>query len=330
MDGSGRSTSGSCTTVPSMYDDSSPTARALLALELLQGHPGITAERLGERLGVSERAARRYVAILREAEVPIDSVRGPYGGYRVGRGLRLPPLMFTATEALGLVMAVLEAHGGTEGDDPVAAAVGKMVRVLPENVARPLEALRAVSARRTDPDPPHPETTATLVRASADRRRVRMGYALGPHRERTLQVDPWAVVVRHGRWYVLGWSHAADARRMYRIDRVTSIEVLPEQFVPPPDLDPFRALEEQMSQGWPYPVEVEIDAPLEEVRRCLPRSLGRTEVIDDQRTRLVGSTENLNWYATEIAEIRATFRVVGGQEIRAAVRRLTQRLEDSL
>ena len=317
-----------------MYDDTSPTARALLALELLQGSPGITAERLGDRLGVSERAARRYVAILREAGVPIESVRGPYGGYRVGRGLRLPPLMFTATEALGLVMAVLEAHGAnhgtSHGDDPVASAVGKLVRVLPENVARPLEALRHVAARRTDPDPPHPETTATLVRASADQRRVRIGYALGPHRERTLQVDPWAVVVRHGRWYVLGWSHAADARRMYRIDRVRSVEVLSEGFTPPEGLDPLRALEEQMSQGWPYAVEVEIDAPLADVRHWLRRSLGRTEAIDDDRTRLLGTTENLHWYATEIAELSAPYRVVGGPELRAAVRDVAARMTASL
>jgi predicted DNA-binding transcriptional regulator YafY len=313
-----------------VYDDTSPTARALLALELVQGSPGISADRLGDRLGVSERAARRYVAILREAGVPVESARGPYGGYRVGRGLRLPPLMFTASEALGLVMAVMEAHGRAHGDDPVATAVGKIVRVLPENVARPFEALRRVAARRTDPDPPHPETTATLVRASSDQRRVRIGYALGPHRERTLQIDPWAVVVRHGRWYVLGWSHAADARRVYRIDRVRSIEVLSETFTPPEGLDPFRALEEQLSQGWPYAVEVEIDAPLEEVRHWMPRSLGRTEAIDDDRTRLTGTTENLNWYATEIAEIQATFTVVGGPEIRAAVGRLAQRLTDSI
>ena len=58
---------------------SSPTARALLALEVIQNSPGITAERLGERLGVTERAARRYVAILREADLPIESVTGPYG-----------------------------------------------------------------------------------------------------------------------------------------------------------------------------------------------------------------------------------------------------------
>ena len=60
-----------------MTAGTSPTARALLTLELLQGSPGITADRLADKLGVSERAARRYVAILREAGIPVESERGP-------------------------------------------------------------------------------------------------------------------------------------------------------------------------------------------------------------------------------------------------------------
>lgn len=98
--------------------DASPTARALLALELEQGTPGITADRLAGKLGVSDRAARRYVGILREAGIPIESTRGPYGGYRVGRGLRLPPLMFSTGEALGLVMAVLDGHHNASDAGP--------------------------------------------------------------------------------------------------------------------------------------------------------------------------------------------------------------------
>src|SRR5215468_10376760 len=122
-----------------MAPDRSPTARALLALEVIQNNPGITADRLGDRLGVTERAARRYVAILREAELPIDSVTGPYGGYQVGRSLRTPPLMFTAAEALGLVMAVLEGHrNAAEPTDLVGGALAKIVRVLPERVAGPV------------------------------------------------------------------------------------------------------------------------------------------------------------------------------------------------
>ena len=92
-----------------------PTGRALRVLELLQAQPGITGRHLATQLDVTERAARRYIAILREAGIPVESTRGPYGGYRVGRGLRLPPLVFTATEALGLVMAVLDGSHASRG-----------------------------------------------------------------------------------------------------------------------------------------------------------------------------------------------------------------------
>ena len=77
-----------------MKTDVSPTGRALQALELLQAQPGITAAQLSAQLGVTERAARRYVAILREADIPVESIRGRYGGYKLGRGIRLPPLLF--------------------------------------------------------------------------------------------------------------------------------------------------------------------------------------------------------------------------------------------
>ncbi|MFZ2503755.1 MAG: HTH domain-containing protein, partial [Nocardioides sp.] len=88
----------------------SPAARALVALELIERRPGINAADLAVRLGVTDRAARRYVAILREAGIPIEGVRGREGGYRLGRGVRLPPLHFGSSEALALVMAALDGH----------------------------------------------------------------------------------------------------------------------------------------------------------------------------------------------------------------------------
>ncbi|WP_167530397.1 helix-turn-helix transcriptional regulator [Microbispora hainanensis] len=177
-----------------MTHDESPTARALLLLELIQSSPGITAERLAGRLGVSERAARRYVGILREAGIPVESERGPHGGYRIGRGLRLPPLMFTQAEALGLVMAVLDGHhDSADPADPVGGALGKILRVLPEPVAGPAAAVRSLSTRHPEPGarPPSPETTAALVQACAGRRRLRLGYRIRPGDERVMEVDPW-------------------------------------------------------------------------------------------------------------------------------------------
>ena len=312
-----------------MRTGASPTARALLTLELLQGSPGITADRLADKLGVSERAARRYVAILREAGIPIESERGPYGGYRVGRGLRLPPLMFSATEALGLVMAVLDGHHDA-GDptDPVGSALGKIVRALPEPVAAQAEAVR----RSTAPAPdraaarPDPGTTSTLVQACSDRRRVRLGYRTEAGSEWVTEVDPWALVVRHGRWYLLCHSHQADALRAYRVDRVRGVEVLDDTFTPPDDLDPVALLEAHLAVGWEYEVEVVIDAPLATVGSRLPRALGRLEAVDDATTRLVGSTSNPWWYAEQLAVISSPYRIVGGPELRETTRVVGQRL----
>jgi predicted DNA-binding transcriptional regulator YafY len=309
--------------------ESSPTARALLVLDIVQGSPGITADRLADKLGVSERAARRYIGILREAGIPVESVRGPYGGYRVGRGLRLPPLVFSATEALGLVMAVLDGHHDA-GDptDPVGSALGKLVRALPESVAAQAETVRRTTAPAPDRGAarPDPATTATLVQACATHHLVRLGYRSEAGSEFDCDVEPWSVVVRHGRWYLLCRTLPAQALRAYRIDRVRSAEALAEQFEPPADLDPVAVLEAHLAVGWEYDVEVVVDAPVERVSRCLSPALGRLEPLADGRTRLVGSTSNPYWYAEQLATLPAPFRVVGGPELRATTRALGARL----
>ena len=312
-----------------MKPDASPTARALLALELIQGSPGITADRLAGKLGVSERAARRYVGILRDAGIPLESVRGCQGGYRIGRSLRLPPLMFTAAEALGLVMAVLDGHH--DASDPaglVGSALGKIVRALPEPVAAQAEAVR----RTTAPSPdraaarPDPATTTALVQACSDHRRVRLGYRSEAGSQQVIEADPWAVVVRHGRWYLLCWCHTAQARRAYRIDRVGEVQLLEDPFHPPVGLDPVGMLEDHLAVGWEYDVEVVIDAPLDTVTRCLPRALGQLEPLDARTTRLAGSTSNPVWYAGQLAAIPASYRIVRCPELQQAARSLGQRL----
>jgi predicted DNA-binding transcriptional regulator YafY len=312
-----------------VHSDASPTSRALLALELIQGSPGITAERLAEKLGVSERAARRYIGILREADIPIESVRGPYGGYRVGRGLRLPPLMFSAAEALGLVMAVLDGHhSASDPADLVGSALGKIVRALPEAVAAQAEAVRRTTAPAPDRAAarPDPAITSALVLACSDRRRVRLDYRSEAGAEWVAEVDPWSIVVRHGRWYLLCWAHKAKAQRVYRIDRVRDVEVLDGPASPPADLDPVAMLEEHMAVGWEYEVELVIDAPFDKVAPCVPRELGRLRPLDAGHSRLVGSTGNPVWYAERLAPIPAPYRIVKCPELQAAARKLGQRL----
>ena len=310
-----------------MAHDVSPTARALITLELIQNNPGITAQRLADRLGVTERAARRYVAILREADLPIQSVSGPHGGYRVGRGMRLAPLMFTAAEAMGLVMAVLEGHRkAADPADPVGAALAKIVRVLPERIAGHVRAVREVtSPLQTGESRPSPELTTALIESCARARRLRLTYRMRS-KDRLMEVDPWAVVLRHSLWYLLCWSHTRQAQRVLRVDRVVAIEALSATFTPPSDLDALRVLEEHLSQGWTHQVDVLVDAGVDDTSRWLPRSLARLEPDGEGRTRLRATTNDPDWYARELAVIPVPFRVLGSPELQRATAALAESL----
>lgn len=309
--------------------ETSPTARALRTLEILQNRPGCTAADLATRLGVTDRAARRYVAILREAGIAVESVRGPYGGYRLGRGMRLPPLVFSAAEALGLVMAVLDGrHEAADSQDPVGSGLGKIIRALPVNVSRQAATMRQHA--HTVPDKwarPDPAITSALVEAVAEQHQVRISYRSASGNAHAFEVDPWSVVVRYGRWYLLCFAHHAEAVRTYRIDRVLSVAASTRLFTMPDGLDAVAVLEESLASGWEHDTRVVFAAPAHEVRPWLRPTMGRLEALDEHRCLMVGSTSNPAMFAGEwLAGMPFEFTVEGGPELRAAVTNVSARL----
>ena len=315
--------------------DLSSTARALRVLELLQAQPGITAAQVAAQLDVTDRAVRRHVAILREAGIAVESTSGPYGGYRLGRGIRLPPLVFTATEALGLVMAALDgSHAAADDNDPVGAALGKIIRALPESVGRPAAIIRKHASAAPDRGAARPgtETTSALVAAIAAQCRVRIGYRSEAGSEWSEDVDPWAVVVRHGRWYLLCHSHRARAVRAYRVDRIQSVAGGGEHFRAPADPDYVGLLEQHLALGWEFETRVVFDAAYEEVARYVRPPMGRLERTGGgKRCVLTGTTSNPAMYAGEwLAAIPVPFRAEGGPELRAAVATVADRLRAAL
>ncbi|WP_406440193.1 WYL domain-containing protein [Streptomyces sp. NBC_00631] len=315
-----------------MPNDLSPTARAIRTLEILRARPGTTAGELAVRLGVTERAARRYVGILREAGIPVESTRGPHGGYRLGRGTRLPPVHFTQAEALGLVMTVLGRQPAvTDADDSgdlVGTALDKVVKALPESVGHQAALLREHASAAPDPyaTRPDPAVTSELVDAVAARRRISVGYRSEAGDEWEEEVDPWSLVVRYGRWYLLCHSHRVNGIRTYRVDRVREVRPTPHGFDPPEGLDPVAVLEENLGLGWELSTRVVFDAPLAEVAPWIRPPMGRVETLGDDRCVLVGSTRNPDMYAQEwLARVPFAFRVEGGEELRTAVAALGAR-----
>jgi len=229
-------------------------------------------------------------------------------------------------------MAVLDGQpAAADVDDLVGAALGKVIRALPESVGRQAAALRehasAASRYSTRPDP---HTTSALVAAIAARRRVLVTYRSESGNESEAEVDPWAIVVRYGRWYLLCHSHRAGAIRTYRIDRVGGVQQTAHEFEPPDDLDPVAAVEENLGIGWEFPTRVVFDAPPAEVAPWIHPPMGRLEPSGDGCV-LAGSTSNPAMYAQEwLASVPFAFRVEGGPELRAAVATLASRFAAAL
>ncbi|WP_043716703.1 YafY family protein, partial [Kutzneria sp. 744] len=141
---------------------------------------------------------------------------------------------------------------------------------------------------------------------------------------------PWAVVARHGRWYLLCHSHRAEAVRTYRIDRIRAVEPTALEFEPPEDLDPVKSLEENLGAGWQYSTRVVFDAPVARVAPWIRGPMGRLEPHGDGCV-LVGSTNNPEMYAQEwLAGVPLPFRIEEGPELRSAMATLVARLTASL
>ena len=309
----------------------SPTAKVLRTLGWLQGRPGITSAELAQRLEVSDRAVRRYVAIMREAGIPIESVRGRYGGYRLGRSLQPPPFVFTASEALGLVMAVLDGHhAAADPEDPVGSALGKLIRSLPADTGRHAATVRehAMAAPDSRAARPDPSLTSLLVEALAGRKGVRISSTAESGSSVETRVDPWAIVVRHGRWYLICFSHQAGAARAFRIDRFDRVDILNVDVEPPADLNPVTWLESHLGSSWRFTTCVEFAAPFDAVAPHIGAAMGRLEPTEDgNRCILNGTTNNPAMYAGErLAGVPYPFVVHGGPELRDAVATVAERL----
>jgi predicted DNA-binding transcriptional regulator YafY len=303
-----------------------PTTRLLSMLELLQARGRMDGPELARRLEVGERTVRRYVAMLKEMGVPVESERGRYGSYTLRPGFKLPPMMFTDEEALALALGLLSARRlGLSGAAPaVEGALAKLERVMPEGLRGRLQAFEdtVVPAASAPPRLPAGETVVTLSEAVRARRRVRMRYRSGPSKETEREFDPYAVVSREGYWYAVGHDHLRGATRLFRLDRVIEVEPLAATFERPPGYDApegvLSALAAMPHDRWS--VEVLLEAAPEEAREQVP-AIGVILEEAEGGVLMRSSTSDLGWMARVLSGLSFTFLVKEPPELREALRR---------
>jgi predicted DNA-binding transcriptional regulator YafY len=308
-----------------------PIARVLTLLELLQSGGLRTVAELADRLGVDERTVRRYVDHLIDLDVPVESVRGRYGGYRLASGYRMPPLMLSDDEALAVLLGLVAGQraGWLTSTDTAAA---KIRRVLPERLGRRLDAVLDSLAFTAPPgEPTAPETAVLLAIADAVRHHrpvaIRYTAADGRHSERTLH--PYGLVAHEGRWYTTGVDATIGEDRTFRLDRITGARTLPGSFEPPADLDPTeRVLSGLATAPYRHEVSLRIQGTAEQIRTRLPASVAIvTETEHWSRVEL--RVARLDWLPGVLATLDLPFTIEQPTELRDLVIALADRLTRS-
>ncbi|MBZ4318087.1 helix-turn-helix transcriptional regulator [Streptomyces huiliensis] len=264
---------------------SRPTGRVLTLLELLQSGGTRTVAELADRLGVEGRTVRRYVSQLIDLDVPVESVRGRYGGYRLAPGHRLPPLMLGDDEALAVLLGLVAGRrtGLTTAERAAnETAAAKIRRVLPRHLARRLDALLGAldfTDRPGEFDTPNAEVLLTLADAVRHRRPVSLRYTDRDGRRSDRTLHAYGIVAHAGRWYVTGEDAGIGEDRTLRLDRVTDARALPGSFAPPPaEPGPAqRVLSGFATAGYRHEVTLRIHGTVERIRAHLPASVARLD-----------------------------------------------------
>ncbi len=220
-----------------------PATRLLTLILLLQRHPNQKAADLAAELGVSVRSLHRYIDGLDDMGIPVYTERGPYGGFSLVRGYKLPPLIFTPEEAVVIALgaSLVEEMWGNLYREAAKSALAKLDNLLPEGqrheVAWARQSLLSSGLQRPNLEALTP-ILEKLRQAAHERRQVEMEYRGSGQANPTRRLlDPYAMVYRWGWWYVAGFCHLRGQMRIFRLDRITSLSLLDEPFEPQADFD---------------------------------------------------------------------------------------------
>ena len=238
--------------------------RLISLIMLLQSRSLWKAAELADELNVSERTVHRYMGMLEEMGIPIYSERGPYGGFSLLRGYKLPLLVFTAEEATVLYMGanLVEEVWGQICRDAVTAVTAKLANVLPDNlrreVAQAQEGLVVSGLLARDYRPWMP-VLDVLRRSVVQRRALRITYRNFKLEESCREIEPYARTFRGGLWYLVAYCRLRDDMRTFRVDRIQGFEPVDRNFVVPEGFSAQAYIEQTMQFENNYEVVVHLD-----------------------------------------------------------------------
>lgn len=306
------------------------TERVLRLLSLLQRRPSWTATELATELGVTDRSVRRDVERLRTLGYPVHATAGVGGGYQLGAGTRLPPLLLDDEEAIATAVSLRLASGGTVAGAGEAAlrVLTKLDQVMPPRLRAEVRAVHGATETLVGPGVQiDAELLVTLARACRDGVRVRFGYAGRDGEEGERTVEPVRMVATGRRWYLMAWDVDRDDWRTFRLDRMREVVATTWRFTAREHPDPADYVQRSVTEA-PYRhlARVRLHAHPDRVRELVPPQVGRVEEDGDGWCVLVLGGEDLAGLAVRVIRLGFEAQVLEPPELRDAATLLARQL----
>ncbi|MBF8190805.1 YafY family transcriptional regulator [Nonomuraea sp. K274] len=308
------------------------SARLLRLLSLLQARRDWSSADLAERLGVAPRTVRRDVDRLRTLGYPVHSTPGVAGGYRLGAGAELPPLLLDDDEAVAVALGLRTAANGTVTgiEETSLRALAKLEQVLPARLRHRVNTLQTHTLRINRAGPTVDADVLTRVAAACrDRERLRFDYTSHQGEQALRQAEPHSLVTKGNRWYLVAWDVDRRDWRTYRADRIRLRTPNGPRFAPrePPVPDVAAWVESRLAhEMWPIEARFLLHAPAEQIAGRTP---GVIEPVDDRRCVLVLRGDDLHPMAVVVAFLDVDFEVLEPVELKERLRALGRRLMSS-
>ena len=304
-------------------------ARLLRLLGLLQRRSAWSGADLVERLEVDARTVRRDVERLRSLGYQVQGIPGAGGGYRMGGGTDVPPLLFEDDEAMAVAVVLgVSAGAAVPGIERGAlTALAKLDRLLPARLREQLTALRAATVSLASPtEVVSSESLVGLAQACDNNLRATFSYVDGDGRHSDRRVEPYRLVATDRRWYLVAYDLDRNDWRTFRVDRASVVTVTGHTFHPRPIDDPGRMVAEAITTtGYAHRAVVRVKAPAEEVARLIAPHVGVTEPDGTGSTVELG-LDDFDWLAGYLIGLGLDFEVLEPVEMRAHLRALGARL----
>lgn len=304
--------------------------RLITLIMLLQRHPNQKAADLAGELGVSVRSVHRYFGMLEEMGIPVYAERGPYGGFSLVRGYKMPPLALTPEEAVAVTLgtSLVGEMWGQLYQEAATGALAKLDRLLPDEqrneAAWARRSLLALGLHRADMEA-QSATLEKLRRAIRELRRVEMVYASASTPEPgTRRLDPYALALRSGWWYVVGFCRRRNEVRTFRVDRIYELSLLGEVFQVPVDFDARDFLAHDF-QGQPQ-LQAKLRFPPETtyIARLNRANWDAFEEKPDGSVVVSMTSPDVNGAASSVLMYGPAVIVLEPEELRALVRQWAQ------